>query len=818
MKPLHICISVALMIAASAFAFDSRLELDHQYVRLQKDIANTKLFQKTASTALRRQSTILPSDHDPLDVVLRRTQALLDNISTLENAPDLSIHTVALKQLKDKSASISQDQRKELYYKVCKLRRKIALANPLLNFENIIFAKREINPWPEKRGNHMCDQYFGFHAKPGGGIFVLKDIFSDSPELTSLTADAICKDGRFKGKKLQGGFLSPDLSFDGKEILFAFTQAEKNLYKWTPETTFHIFRINADGTNLVQLTDGDTNDFQPCFLPNGRIVFISERRGGYGRCHGRPVPSFTLHTMHDDGTDIVTLSPHETNEWHPSVDNNGMIVYTRWDYVDRGFNQAHHPWTTTPDGRDPRAIQGNYAKNQGDRPHQEMQIRAIPNSTKYVFTASGHHTQVYGALGQLDPSIPDDDKMSMLKRITPEQLFPESEYKPHTGEGMFATPWPLNEDYYLCVYCSKANDGLSGTNHKDHNYGIYLVDSFGNRELIYRDPDFSCIDPIPLRARKKPPVIPHQTLVGLPPVNGKKIAQTPKDQLPKTAPVGLMNVYNTKLPFPEGTQIKALRIIQILPKTTPLANHPRIGYGEQKSARAVLGTVPVDQDGSAYFDLPVGIPVYFQALDKNGLAVQSMRSATWTAPGEKLTCNGCHEPRNSAPKPMKVFPTALKRNPSKITPDVDGSNPFSFPRLVQPILDKNCVPCHTKNIEKGNKKSPDLRKTPVSLALTANAKDRQKRPNWYISYANLKPYSFYFDDRKYTTPRTIPGKFGAADSKLYKMLKAGHHDVKLSKEEMHRITLWQDCNSDFYGSYENTKDQAAGKIVKPTMQ
>lgn len=195
-----------------------------------------------------------------------------------------------------------------------------------------------------------------------------------------------------------------------------------------------------------------------------------------------------------------------------------------------------------------------------------------------------------------------------------------------------------------------------------------------------------------------------------------------------------------------------------------------------------------------------------------------MRSAAWTAPGEKLTCNGCHEPRNSAPKPMKVFPTALKRPPSKITPEVDGSNPFSFPRLVQPVLDKNCVACHTQNIEKGNKKIPDLRRTPLSLALTATDKDRKKRPNWYISYAKLRPYAFYFDDRIFTTPRTIPGKFGAAVSKLYKMLKAGHHNVKLSPEEMHRITLWLDCNSDFYGSYENTKDQAAAKIVPPTMQ
>ncbi|MCF7956569.1 MAG: hypothetical protein K9M75_12265, partial [Phycisphaerae bacterium] len=552
---------------------------------------------------------------------------------------------------------------------------------------------------------------------------------------------------------------------------------------------------------------------------------MSERRGGYGRCHGRPVPSFTLHSMHEDGSDITILSPHETNEWHPSVDNNGMIVYTRWDYVDRGFNQAHHPWLTTPDGRDPRAIQGNYAANAGDRPHMEMQIRAVPGGGKYVFTACGHHTQAYGPLVVVDPSIPDDDKMAMLKRVTPEELFPEAEYGVHRGEGMFASPWPLSEDYYLCVYCSKGNDGVSGSKHEDHNYGIYLVDSFGNRELIYRDSSFSCIDPIPLQARKKPPVIPHQTLVGLPRVDGKKPEQAPTEELPKTGTVGLMNVYNSKLPMPEGTKITSLRIVQILPKTTPIANEPWIGYGSQKGARGILGTVPVDEDGSAYFELPVGMPVYFQALNEDGLAVQSMRSAAWVAAGEKLTCNGCHEPRNSAPKPMKVYPTALRRVASKITPEVEGTKPFSFPILVQPVLDDKCVACHTKNIDKG-KKCPDLRVDGVAEMVTR--KDGQgterlvsKYPydgNWTSSYRNLREYAFFWDNQVFTSPRTVPGKFGAMESKLYRMLKGGHHGVKLSDDQMHRIVLWLDSNSDFYGSYENTERQAAGEVVLPTME
>ncbi|MCF7958827.1 MAG: hypothetical protein K9M57_10300, partial [Phycisphaerae bacterium] len=267
--------------------------------------------------------------------------------------------------------------------------------------------------------------------------------------------------------------------------------------------------------------------------------------------------------------------------------------------------------------------------------------------------------------------------------------------------------------------------------------------------------------------------------------------------------VGLIDVYNSLKPYPEGVAIKALRIVQLLPKTTPLANQPRVGFGDQKSARAILGTVPVEADGSAYFKLPVNIPVYFQAIDGDGLAVQSMRSATYVHPGEKLVCNGCHEKRHGAPLIPDHYPTAMKRQPSEITPEVAGARPFSYPLLVQPVLNRKCVPCHQKQ-----KKAPDLRMG-----------DLAKNPNhFYTSYRSLRPHAFFFDNAVYTTPRTIPGQFGARASKLYQMLSKGHHDVTLSKDEMHRITLWLDSNSDFFGSYENIDAQAKGEVVAPTMQ
>ncbi|MHC4507044.1 MAG: HzsA-related protein, partial [Planctomycetota bacterium] len=231
----------------------------------------------------------------------------------------------------------------------------------------------------------------------------------------------------------------------------------------------------------------------------------------------------------------------------------------------------------------------------------------------------------------------------------------------------------------------------------------------------------------------------------------------------------------------------------MLPKTTPLADRPRVGYGKQKNARVVLGTVPVEADGSANFLLPAKKPVYFQALDGDGIAVQSMRSDVYVHPGEQLLCRGCHEPRNGAPAQPRRYGLAFQREPSKIKPEVEGSNPFSYPRLVQPVLDKNCVPCHTKN-----RKAPDL----------SRGDWKKSRERWYTSYHNLRKHAFFFDNQVFTTPRTIPGRFGARASRLYKMLSAGHNKLKLSKEDMHRITLWLECNSDFFGSYDNIEAQS----------
>ena len=806
---LEYCALLTVLTVFSAFACHASDDTDREYDVIASQIQELRS-NSDAATRLQREvlheaALIAETDRDPVDVVLRRTEALLDDLQAMSHAPDMAAVSQRLATLGNaiRTCSPEDRHRRDLFNELCLLRREIAFLNPLLDFDSLLFLKHH-----RARFEHMVDQYYGFQAEPGGGVYCLERPFSTEPVVRDVLADSVVRNGLMQGKKLNGGsFISLELDYEARTIYFAWSQAEVPVKPtdytpkddlWKPESTYHIFRVSVDGSDLTQLTEGSWNDFDPCVLPGGRICFVSERRGGFLRCGTRPNPTFTLHSMRSDGTDIIRISHHETHEWHPSVDNNGMIVYSRWDYVDRDSDIAHHLWTTYPDGRDPRTAHGNYPIVREMRPWMELSIRAIPNSRKYVAVSTPHHGQNYGSLLLIDPQLPDDNAMSQVKRITPETAFPESEIAPgvpceaHKGRNVrkaevYGTPWPLNERYHLCVY---------DTGQK--NYALYLVDAFGNRVLLYRDPEIACLDPIPLRPRPRPPVVPSATR------QAEEDRAKPGDD---TARIAIANIYDSELSWPEGTQVKALRIVQLFPKTTPASEDPNIGLGAQSLARGVLGTVPVESDGSVYCEAPVGVPLYFQALDERGRAVQSMRSDTYLHPGETLSCRGCHESKHeAAPLKSGKTPLAMQRPPSQITPEVDVSYPVSYPRLVQPVLDRACAECHQRE-----EKAPKLGTAPVG------------KYGWSESYVALIPFAWAKHGGNGAlkingTSRSIPGQVGAAASKLIPLLDNGHYDVRLSPEDKHRIELWLDCNSVFYGAYSDMEKQARGEFVAPELE
>jgi hypothetical protein len=871
-------------------------EEDRQYAMLADDLAHREHFRQVAGQTFRREALILDTDRDPLDVVLRRTEALLADLCGVPGAADLRAKAAALGQLRaeaQRTAVADAAARRALFDRACHLRRQIAFENPLLDFRDILFIKRQRSCF-----NHMCDQFYGIAQRPGGGLFVLRDAFGPGAKLRDVLAGSVVAGGRLQGQALSGGprrswnlvldfsgnlsgeqtdggsFLSPALSYDGRSVTFAYVECrggrqhlvhtDPERGHWDPGRCYHVFQVGVDGKGLRQLTDGTWNDFQPCWMPSGRIAFISERRGGYLRC-GRACPTFTLFDMAAGGDGLRCLSFHETNEWNPAVTHDGMLVYTRWDYVDRNAMIAHNPWITTPDGRNPRAVQGNFTPRY-TRPDMELDVRPVPGSHRFVATAAGHHEQAFGSLVLLDPRVEDDERMSAVKRLTPEVGFPESQ----GGAECYGTAWPLSEDYYLCAYDpahvaalnpgGMAGPGDPGTGYPNGPsprspnplgfYGLYLVDSFGNKELIYRDPGIGCLSPIPVAARPAPPIVAETAVVDCPPPTTAKgdspiFATTPTNadqrfaSVPGRCPVvpaktgrvppapgetppatvAVANVYRSSANWPPGTKIAALRVYQVFPESLPTVVTPHTGLpipntASVNLARAVLGTAPVEEDGSACFLVPARREVFFQALDENGLAITSMRSATQFSPGENATCQGCHEPRHAAPAARTAL-RATRRAPSPLHADVDGTNPFSYPRLVQPVLDQYCAACHREHA----REAPSLEKTLVRF-------NEGWRPAvYYASYLSLAPkYGFYsygaggWDDPKFY--RTTPGQFGARASRLYQVLKDGHHGLRLPPEAMHRLTVWLDSCSLFYGVYEEAGQQAQlrGEIVRPTIQ
>ena len=679
---------------------------------------------------------------------------------------------------------------REVYMRARWAVRRMALKNPLLDFDRILFVKHASPMFP-----HMSDQFYGWWSKPGGAICLLEGFRGESPRVRVLTGDWD-----------EGAFIRPDLSHDGKRVVFAYCKfypdvagiADKVNKENLPEDAFyHIYEMNVDGSGVRRLTRGKYDDFDARYLPNGDIVFLSTRKGqslqcgkasacatdgtmlpdSYVRCGGgnsRPVPVFTLHRMGPDGQNLCAISAFENFEWTPSVAADGRIVYARWDYIDR-FNGAFMSlWSTNPDGTNAQLVYGNFTK----QPQCVFEARAVPDSHKLIFTASAHHSNVGGSLVLLDRTYGTEDQRP-LERLTPEVPFPETEA---WADMYYANPYPLSEEYFLVAWSDRRLPGhsrfaIDDPRNPPNALGLYLYDALGNLEPLYRDPKISCMDPIPVRPRKRPPVLPD-TVAWDGPQEGRFLLQ---------------DVYRGLKGIERGS-IARLRIIGVPPKVQPHMNNPVLGVSREDPGKIVLGTVPVEEDGSAFFRVPSGMSVFFQALDREGLALQTMRSLTYVQPNQTLACIGCHEHRDLAP-PIGATPLAAIREPSKLSPGPEGSWPLRYDRLVQPVLDRLCVDCHRPGGDDAQAARFDL--TPA------------RSYDSLISYAggDLGKLAFERD-------RSFVGEMPARQSRLLALLRQGdgHEGVRLDAESLDRLATWMDTYAHRVGHFSDEQEEGLREL------
>lgn len=688
--------------------------------------------------------------------------------------------------------------------------REILLSNPGVSGQPLVFLKEERFVW------QMLHEYLSYYydacGMRGGGVFLLKEP-GKSFETEELT----------RGLFPRGVFQTLSLSYDAKTAYFSFADFSETQTEDQPKTNvdalmarpympdfdsnfkkdsrskFHLYKMTLDDRKLERLTDGCDDDFDPVEAPDGSLIFVSTRRGGYGRCHGsyEPLNVHTLHRLNVDKT-VDCLSWHETNEWQPTLLPDGRVLYTRWDYVDRDAARHHGLWTTNPDGTNSAVYFGNYTYDV----NACYQAKAVPGSNKTIFVGGAHHLDVGGTLLAFDPSKmrydPETgrDDLASIEFLTPDVPLPEVDDDPQrTCDRYYFSPFPLSEDAWIVSYSREPLGGYLADSRKSGKLGIYYGDRFGNLELLYenQENEESCLYPTPLASRPVPRVVP---------------SSLDREDEP-TGTFVLSNVYESLMPFPKDRKIKELRVVQLLPKGPDYqADLPPTGRPFAANARMLLGTAPVEEDGSAHFRAPARVPLYFQAIDENGAAVQSMRSVVYLQPGENRGCVGCHEQAQTTltNDPARRSLAAL-REPSEITPGDPETKPFSFRRFVQPVLDARCVRCHD-----GSDDAP----TP---SLEDEVEDSFTRAyNQLVSYARW----YEWGGANYREIVTVPGECGADISPLSQILAdANHAEVGLTDEERRKLTLWLDLNIPFYGVYdraEQEKQLRGERVAEPDLQ
>jgi cytochrome c553 len=586
----------------------------------------------------------------------------------------------------------------------------------LADLEEIVFAVRQ----PGKDGHWYAN--FGYYGpdedrKAYGARGRLCRYNLKSRELTVLLED------------VEGAIRDPFLHYDGKKILFSYRRGGTEPY--------HLYEINIDGTGLRQLTDGEFDDIEPAYLPDGGIVFISSRCRRWVNCWLTQVA--TIHRCDADGGNIRELSANIEHDNTPWVLPDGRILYQRWEYIDRSQVNYHHLWTMNPDGTGQMVYYGNL------HPGIVMiDAKPIPDTDNVVAIFSpGHGIREHdGVVTVVRPDLGPDDP-DAVRALNP---------------GHFRDPYPIGSDSVLVA---------RGTS-------IMAMDMQGHLARVFQLPaelaadGAECHEPRPLRAKPRERLIPART-----------------DWAQTHGAVLLENVYaGRNMDGVAAGEIKDLLVLEALPKPVNYTGGmDPLSLGGTFTLERVVGTVPVERDGSAFFQLPANRSFFFVARDEDGRSIKRMQSFMSVMPGETSSCVGCHEERVRPPA-NRAIPLASLRAPLEVAAIQGVPDVIDYPRDIQPIWDRHCLECH----------DVDQRKDGVLMT-------GDRGPMYSHSYFMLTARYQVADGRNRAESNYPPRAIGDSASPLMDKLLGEHHDVALSEEELQLVRLWINSGAAYPGTY-----------------
>ena len=706
----------------------------------------------------------------------------------------------------------------DLYARTCEQRRAIRLKTVLAQSPKIVFTKHQtIRPSFFAYTEGQSDAQAERHFHPGSSLCLL-EMDGTRGRVRVLLEDPA------------GAIRDPAVSYDGRRVMFAW---KKSLN----EDDYHLYEMDVTSGRIRQITSGlGFADYEPCYLPNGDIVFSSTRCVQTVDCFTTEVSN--LYTCDKDGRFLRRLGFDQVHAIYPTVTGDGRVIYTRWDYNDRGQVFPQALFQMNPDGTAQTALYGNNSWF----PTTIAHARGIPGSQKVVCIFCGHHTPQTGKLGLIDPSKGREEN-SGAQLIAPARETKAEHIDAYGQQGeLFQYPYPLSETEFLVTYAPLGRDFEKEKHSRPHDivvarFGIYYMALDGRRELLVSDPALPCNQPFPLASRPTPPRRPgkvdyHQT-------TGTYYMQD------VYAGPGLEGV-------PRGT-IKKLRVVALDFRAAIIGDNGSGGPGGKAmistpiatgngawDAKIVLGDARVHEDGSAFFTVPARTPVYFQALDDKGRAVQTMRSWSTLQPGENQSCVGCHENKNAAP-PTERYPAtaALKAGAQALEPFYGPPRGFSFAKEIQPILDRKCVSCHNDREAAAKLYSTDPRKQSAAIApadpkkvfslfgaevldptakrkwsdaylvLTQSAPEERRKKKQTEGECSCERFHGWFEGRlvnwagSQSVVSMLPPYFaGSTKSGLVAMLERGHRGVTLAREEMEKLCAWIDLFVPFCGDYK----------------
>jgi len=691
-------------------------------------------------------------------------------------------------------------------------------------FDKLVFVKRNTCTSDHYYTDHINDR-----SKPGGGLCVLN---LRSGAVTNLTREL--KNGWF------GRF---DLSFDARKIVFGWKKSAKEGYRIyevgiDPSTglpSMNSGSIDRTSGGLRQLTfpakdeaelvakygkargglwyHHGTDDMHPCYLPDGDIVFVSTRCRYGVLCNNDDVFTTTvLYRMDPDGRNIRKLTNSALSESSPCIMPDGRILYTRWEYVEKGHIGAKCLWAMKPDGSGSVEIYGNDITY----PPSFTYGRPIPGTAgRYVFLGTPHcFPNSLGTVIRIDTNK-DIRTREPMTYMTPQVDIRTEKgfwYRQSSGKWrrdaggtgpLFKDPYPLSDKLFLVAHKPtgpKWSDPAA--------YGLFLLNGRGEVRLVHKAAGISCWQPYPLRARRKPPVL--------------KTAFDAKLAGANQAVCVVTDVYHGLEGVPRGT-VRHIRIMEQVPR--PWSARRKDGADSYSKAHVVLskgtniglkvqwGVVPVEDDGSAHFLVPADRNIYFQALDANYMCIQTERSYVNYRPGETRACIGCHETPNSAAAAGRSAGVvkALKRSasiPAAQPGDKSPRRTLHYPRDVQPVLDKHCLKCHNPKKKSGG---VNLSGAPTALFSVSYESLMSKIGKQLAQVSeNGKPTVGYLSARSCLSYGTTlvamlsKGRLRPGDKVLAQRaakLAKKHKKVNLSTAELLKIGNWVDANCQYYGSY-----------------